>query len=181
MGLHRRLAEEEVGRDLGVRHAARDHAEDFEFLGGQRGQVAARTAGGSSARGRRGLRGCRGWRAGEAFDQAASDGRREQRIAGADELDGRDQVLRSDVLEQETVAQADKAAYTYSSRSNVVKMMIRVPAAPAATICLVASMPSSRGIRMSISTTSGRCWSAAAIACSPSAASASTSTPAASG
>src|SRR4029077_1164016 len=62
VGLHRRLAEEEVGRDLGVRHAAREHAEDFEFPGGQRGQVTARTAGGSSARGRRGLRGHRGWR-----------------------------------------------------------------------------------------------------------------------
>ena len=82
-------------------------------------------------------------------------------------------------LSRKPLAPADKAAYTYSSRSNVVKMMIRVPAAPAATICLVASMPSSRGIRMSISTTSGRCWSTAAIACSPSAASASTSTPAA--
>ena len=40
----------------------------------------------AAARGRRGLRGRRGWRAGEALDQAAGHGRREQRVAGADEL-----------------------------------------------------------------------------------------------
>ena len=47
VGLHRRLAEEQRGGDLGVRHAAGDQAEDFEFAGGQRGRVAA---GGAEAR-----------------------------------------------------------------------------------------------------------------------------------
>jgi hypothetical protein len=63
-------------------------------------------------------------------------------------------------------------------------MMIRTsdgdPCGPgAARIRLVASSPSIPGIRMSISTTSGRCLSAAATASLPSAASATTGMPAA--
>ena len=99
-------------------------------------------------------------------------------------------------LSRKPLAPAVSAAYTYLSRSNVVKMMIRGRASMsggcdgvtsagargdghAATIWRVASMPSTRGIRMSISTTSGWCPSTAATACSPSAASATTSMPAA--
>jgi hypothetical protein len=60
------------------------------------------------------------------------------------------------------------APSTYSSSSNVVSTSTagaRAPvAAAAASICRVASMPSSRGIRMSMSTTSGAVSAAAATA-----------------
>ena len=80
-------------------------------------------------------------------------------------------------LSRKPLAPADSAAYTYWSRSNVVRMMIRTSVRDA-RMRLVASSPSISGIRMSISTTSGWYLSAAATAAAPSAASATTSMPA---
>ncbi len=68
-------------------------------------------------------------------------------------------------LSRNPLAPAASAAYTYWSRSNVVKMMIRMSRPDRAPrIRRVASSPSSSGIRMSIKITSGRCLSAAATA-----------------
>ena len=83
-------------------------------------------------------------------------------------------------LSRNPLAPAASPAYTYSSRSNVVRMMIRVlaPAGTADRIRFVASIPSIPGMRMSMSTTSGRSFAVAATASAPSAASAATSIPA---
>jgi hypothetical protein len=64
----------------------------------------------------------------------------------------------------------------YSSRLNVVSARMRV-ADPSLTSRRVASMPSSTGIRMSISATSGRVRRISATAAAPSAASPTTSMP----
>ena len=55
------------------------------------------------------------------------------------------------------LAPARSASYTYSSRSNVVRISTRVAAVASSPVMRrVASSPSISGMRMSISTTSGR-------------------------
>ena len=79
-------------------------------------------------------------------------------------------------LSRKPDAPARSAPNTYSSSSNVVSTTMRVPAARGrAVIRRVASRPSMRGIRMSISTTSGRARRASSTASAPSAASPTTS------
>ena len=63
-------------------------------------------------------------------------------------------------LSTNPLAPARSASYTYSSRSNVVRIRIRAVSS-AARIRRVASSPSSSGMRMSISTTVG--WKRAAL------------------
>ena len=72
------------------------------------------------------------------------------------------------LLSRKPLAPARSAEYTYSSRSKVVRISTRVPAAPSGpVICRVASMPSMTGIRTSIRTTSGRARRASATASVP--------------
>ena len=74
------------------------------------------------------------------------------------------------------LAPARSARKMYSSSPKLVRITTRTPASrSSATICLVASRPSSTGIWMSTSAMSGRCSAASATACCPSAASATTS------
>ena len=73
-------------------------------------------------------------------------------------------------LSRKPLAPARSASMMYSSSPKVVRMSTRWRGSRR-----VASMPSMPGMRMSISTTSGRCASAAATASSPVAASATTS------
>src|SRR5579862_292963 len=82
------LAEVEPGRDLGVRKPGRDKPHHLAF---PPGQAACGAAGG----------GARGWATAEVLDQAAGDGRGEQRLAGAGRADGAGQLLTGGVLEQE--------------------------------------------------------------------------------
>jgi hypothetical protein len=77
-------------------------------------------------------------------------------------------------LSRKPLAPTVRAWYTYSSRSKVVRITTREPD-PAATIWWVASSPSRLGMRMSISTTSGRSRRVAATASTPSPASPATS------
>ena len=77
---------------------------------------------------------------------------------------------RGESLSRNPLAPARSASYTYSSRSKVVSMTtFGAGALPVSS--RVASSPSIPGIRMSISTTSGRQPTAAASAASPLAAS----------
>jgi hypothetical protein len=81
-------------------------------------------------------------------------------------------------LTRKPLAPTRRASNTYSSRSKVVKMTIRTPArSSSAAMARVASRPSTPGMRMSISTTSGRSALARRSASSPSAASPTTSIP----
>ena len=81
-------------------------------------------------------------------------------------------------LSRKPLAPARSAPNTYSSRSKVVRMITRAPAdSGAAVIWRVASMPSSTGIRTSISTTSGWAARATATASAPLAASPTTVSP----
>ena len=82
------LAEVEAGGDLGVGQPRRDKP-DYVAL------PLAQAARGASGRGGGGRA------AAEVFDQAAGDGRGEQRLAGADRADGAGQLLAGGVLEQE--------------------------------------------------------------------------------
>ncbi len=75
-------------------------------------------------------------------------------------------------------APAESASYTYSSRSNVVRMSTcTLASAPFERMARVASMPLTRGMRMSMSTTSGCRRCASSTAWSPSRASPTTSMP----
>jgi len=78
-------------------------------------------------------------------------------------------------LSRNPLAPARSAAYTYSSRSNVVRISTRTSVL--AVICRVASMPSMTGIRTSIRTTSGLVSLAAVTAALPFAASPTISRP----
>src|SRR5215216_7140082 len=79
-------------------------------------------------------------------------------------------------LSRKPLAPAARAANTYSSSSKVVRTSTRTPArSSSATIRRVASRPSSTGMRMSISTTSGRVERASSTAAAPSPASPTTS------
>ncbi len=82
-------------------------------------------------------------------------------------------------LSRNPLAPARSAPNTYSSRSKVVRMITRTPASDsgADVIWRVASMPSSIGIRTSISMTSGRAARATATASAPLAASPTTVEP----
>ena len=83
------------------------------------------------------------------------------------------------LFSRKPLAPARSAEYTYSSRSNVVRMSTRTPLVAAVrVICRVASMPSISGIRTSISTTSGMCRRASSTASAPVPASPTTSKPA---
>src|SRR5690242_3777990 len=74
------------------------------------------------------------------------------------------------------LAPARSARKMYSSSPKLVRITTRtLSRRSSATICLVASRPSSTGIWMSMSAMSGRCSAASATACCPSAASATTS------
>ena len=73
-------------------------------------------------------------------------------------------------LSRKPLAPAFNAAYAYSSRSNVVSISTR-GRSPAAQIWRVASIPSSRGIRTSITTTSVGRDASSRVAVSPSPAS----------
>ena len=77
-------------------------------------------------------------------------------------------------LSRKPAAPAASAAYTYSSTWNVVRTAT-CGGSGCARICLVAVSPSITGIRMSISTTSGRSSPASATARAPSPASPTTS------
>jgi len=83
--LHRGLAQEELVGDLRVGQAARHEAEHLELARRQLGEHRRRSA--------------RGRRARELLDQALRDARRDQRVAGRHDADGRDQILRRRVLE----------------------------------------------------------------------------------
>ena len=78
-------------------------------------------------------------------------------------------------LSRKPLAPACSASKTYSSRSKVVRMTTRLASSGLSVICRVACSPSPPGIWMSISTTSGRRRRVAATACSPLAASPTTS------
>ena len=83
------------------------------------------------------------------------------------------------LFSRKPLAPARSAEYTYSSRSNVVRMSTRTSLVAAVrVICRVASMPSISGIRTSISTTSGMCRRACSTASAPVPASPTTSKPA---
>jgi phosphatidylinositol alpha 1,6-mannosyltransferase len=97
VGLHRRFGQEQAAGDLDVAQSLRDQGQHFAFPGRQRGEIAVQR--------RRPPRfGC-----GEAFDQAAGDGRGEQGVAVPDDADRRDQIFGGDVLEQKAAgAQAER-------------------------------------------------------------------------
>ena len=76
-------------------------------------------------------------------------------------------------LSRKPLAPARSASYTHSLRSKVVSTSTRGGSGVAST-WRVAASPSTRGIRTSMSTTSGRCRRASATASTPSAASATT-------
>ena len=81
-------------------------------------------------------------------------------------------------LSKKPLAPAAKASYTYSSRSNVVRMSTcTFSSAASSRMARVASMPFIRGIRMSMSTTSGCSRDASSTASWPSRASPTTSMP----
>ena len=106
-------------------------------------------------------------RAGELLDQPARAGRREQRRRPRGRSGRRRRAARGGaVLSRKPDAPARNASTTYSSRSNVVSISTR-GGAELRDQPPVASMPSSTGIRMSISTTSGLVSSARATASSP--------------
>ena len=84
-------------------------------------------------------------------------------------------VWRGASLSRKPLAPARRAARTYSSRSNVVSTSTRVAERGSPQISRVAAMPSTRGIRTSMSTTSGRCRRTSSTASRPSAASPTTS------
>src|SRR4051812_14222231 len=88
MCLHRRLADEELLRDLGVREPACDQLQHLEL---PRRQLAE-----SRRRRRRRAPGAH-----ELLDQAPRDGRREQRVAVRDRPNAVDEPLGRDVLQQE--------------------------------------------------------------------------------
>ena len=92
-------------------------------------------------------------------DHPAGHRRRQQRLPLGDQPDRAQQLGRPGVLGAGTRSpRARSASKTYSSSSKVVSTTTRVPVrSGSATIRRVASMPSMPGIRMSISTTSGRC------------------------
>ena len=113
----------------------------------------------------------------ELADQAAGDRRGQQRVAARDDPQRLQQLVRLGVLEQEPARPGPQRARrcTRRARSWSGSRPARRPAARRATICRVASMPSSTGIWTSTSAMSGRCSAASATACCPSAASPTTS------
>ena len=88
VGLDRRLGDDQLGGDLGVREAAGDELEDLELAGGELVE-----AGRGRAGGRAGAR--------ELLDQPAGDRRREQGVAAGHDADAVRELLGRDVLEQE--------------------------------------------------------------------------------
>ena len=159
MGLDGVLADDQPVGDLGVGQPRASRREHLEFAG-REASAARSTAAGRGPVGR-------------SARSAAGDRRREQRVAGGDHADrGQQAGSRDASLSRKPLAPARSAAYTYSSRSKVVSMSDARPGPRRATVRRVASMPSSPGIRMSISTTSGlRGSRASSTASSPSAAS----------
>jgi hypothetical protein len=85
--LHRRLADDQLLRDLRVREPSRDEAEDLELARGQLVEALGRRR--------------RGGGAGELLDQPLGDRRRQQRLAGGHDADARRELLGRHVLEQE--------------------------------------------------------------------------------
>ena len=145
VGLHGRLADDELGGDLAVGQPARHQLEHVALARRQDLQGVAR-------RRRR-----RGAAPGEVLDEPARRAtgpagrrrRRRPRCRAAARPAGVS-------LSRKPLAPARSASKTYSSRSNVVTTRTRGAPSPEARIRRVASMPSSTGMRTSISTTSGR-------------------------
>ena len=100
-------------------------------------------------------------------DESLGHRRREHRVSGVDAVDRLDDERRGVSLRRNPLAPARSAPRTRSSASKVVSTMI-AGGAGRAMICAVAVSPSTTGIRMSMSTTSGRCSRMAAGASAPS-------------
>ncbi len=90
----------------------------------------------------------------EVLDEPPHQVWREQRVAFCDHVDGVDQLVSVASLRMNPAAPARIASYRYLSWSKVVRMRTR-EGPPSRTISRVAWMPSSTGIRMSMSRTSG--------------------------
>ena len=89
MRFHGRLTDEQVGRDLGIAHAASDALQHLTLACGQRLECRRR---------------CLPHRGtlDECVDQPPCDGRRQQRVTGGDGPHGAGELVSTDVLEQET-------------------------------------------------------------------------------
>jgi hypothetical protein len=98
----------------------------------------------------------------EFVEDARGYARRQLRITAGDGADGLGRVVDLRILEQ--VGARAGASKIVSFISNMVSMMILV-VGNSRRICLVAAIPSSRGMCTSISTTSGRYRRACSIAC----------------
>src|SRR5690348_3792127 len=97
--------------------------------------------------------------------EAGRDRRGEQGHAGVNGVHGGDQLLRAHVLEQEPGRTGREGGIGVAVQIKVVRTITRVVFAGSATMRFVAARPSVPGIRMSMSTMSGRCRRTAAIAC----------------
>ena len=161
VGLDGRHREVELGGDLGVAEPAADGEGDLALAVGQVGQAGD------------GLGGPAG--AGHLTDQRPGHRRGEHRVALRDLADRVDDLRRRGVLEQEPVGAGgerldDVLVGVEGRQHDHPRRVVERPAARR-----VASRPLSRGIRMSISTTSGRSSSARATPSRPSPASPTTS------
>src|ERR1017187_526393 len=143
VGLGGGQADVQVGCDLGVGQAEPDQGQDLAL---PFGYVIPR-----DYRARLGF-----GAPGELRDKTPGDPGGEQRVAGRDHPDRGQQVGRRVSLSRKPLAPARSAAKMYSSRSKVVRISPRTAeVSAAAVICLVASIPSMPGIRISIRTMSG--------------------------
>ena len=141
MRLDRRLADEQLLGDLGVRGAARDRAQHLELAGGQ---VLELGGGVPDAGGRR---------TNSSIRRLVIVGR-EQRVAAGDDLDRLDELLGRGVLEQEAArARAQRLVDVLVEVEGRQHQHPRAVGRPASR--RVASSPSRLGMRMSIRTTSG--------------------------
>jgi hypothetical protein len=134
-----RLLDDERGGDLAVPEPAGDQLEDLSFRRGERVET------GRPARSGRLL--------GDAVDHAAGDRGREQGVAGGDRVDARDQLLGSGSLDQEARGPSAQRAEDVVLLE-VVRISTRTWGAARAS-SRVAAIPSTSGMRTSISTTSG--------------------------
>ena len=144
VGLHGRLGDHQVGGDLRVGAAAADQLEHLALALGERGQpVVVRAVGAGRAARRRSARAAAGW------CWARPPSRRRARVRIAPSRSGG-----AASLSRNAAAPALIAAKAYSSRSNVVSTITRGRVWSGLRARRVASTPSTRGIRTSISTTS---------------------------
>ena len=108
---------------------------------------------------------------GDLLDQPAGDRRGQQGVAGGDHPHRVDQLLRRRVLEQEPAGAGAQRGVHVVVEVERRQHRARAAGRPARSIRRVASMPSTCGMRTSISTTSGRARATSSTASRPSAAS----------